>query len=153
MQLSLSGTAPYADEVLIEKLFSAAVYVTHISPDIALSIAVVTAAESKRLNVRYRQKDSATDVLSFGYYKDVSEVPKQGVAVLGDLILSRSFLKKQALLYGHTLADEFFFLITHGFLHLLGYDHETPQEFQEMKRKTLEILKDFQKRRVRNSAN
>lgn len=148
MKLSLSGTRRYASEELIEKLFSLAARATHITSDFELSLSVVSDAESKRLNTRYRKKRKATDVLSFGYYASVSDVPKKGAVFLGDLVLSHAILKQQAKLYSHSVSEEFFFLATHGFLHLLGYDHIKADDFSEMHTLTEKILRQFSKFRV-----
>ena len=147
MKLSLSGTTLYASDVLLERLLSIAVRVTHITSDFELSLAVVSDAESKRLNTRYRKKRKPTDVLSFGYYSSVSEVPKRGAVFLGDLVLSRTVLKEQAKMYQHSLQQEFFFLVIHGFLHLLGYDHAKSDDFAEMHALTERILEHFSKLR------
>ena len=71
----------------------------------------------KRLNRRYRGKDRPTDVLSF---------PGPGGAEgLGDVLISMPAAERNARRLGRTLAQELDVLALHGFLHLLGYDHET----------------------------
>jgi probable rRNA maturation factor len=71
----------------------------------------------KRLNGRYRGKDRPTDVLSF---------PGPGGAEgLGDILISMPAAERNARRLGRTLAQELDVLALHGFLHLLGYDHET----------------------------
>ena len=78
------------------------------------------------LNREYRNKDSATDVLSFplgenGEY-DIDE--DNGCKLLGDIVISMERAMEQAELYGHSLQREVAYLTVHSMLHLLGYDHE-----------------------------
>ena len=72
---------------------------------------------SDLLNARYRGKDKATDVLSF---------PGEGGALgLGDIVISVATAARNARAYGRSLPQELDVLALHGFLHVLGYDHET----------------------------
>jgi len=73
-------------------------------------------AEVRRLNQRFRGKNSATDVLSF------PSLEKNGFA--GDLAVSVDCARRQAAEHGHSLEDELRILILHGALHLTGLDHE-----------------------------
>ncbi len=91
-----------------------------------ISVTFVDDAEIHRLNLQYRNKDQATDVLSFplgqdGRY-DVNQ--ETGAAMLGDIVISMERAVEQAALYGHTLQREVAFLTVHSMFHLLGYDHE-----------------------------
>lgn len=94
------------------------------------------------LNRDWRGKDKATDVLSFPQLE-----PKQLLALgrsarktkvpqwwLGDVVISVETAKAQAKERGHSLTDELETLLTHGLLHLLGYDHEiSPREARKMR--------------------
>jgi probable rRNA maturation factor len=71
----------------------------------------------RRLNARYRGKDKPTDVLSFP--------GPGGEAGLGDIVISVETAQRQARTAGHGLGRELDVLALHGFLHVLGYDHET----------------------------
>jgi len=74
-------------------------------------------APVRRLNARYRHQDEATDVLSF---------PGPGGDVgLGDIVISLDRAARNAPRFGRTLSEELQILTLHGFLHVLGYDHET----------------------------
>jgi probable rRNA maturation factor len=73
----------------------------------------------RRLNRRYRGKDGSTDVLAF------PAEASPGAALLGDIVVSVPWAKRQARQRGETPASETDRLVVHGFLHLLGYDHET----------------------------
>ncbi|HUF22880.1 MAG TPA: rRNA maturation RNase YbeY [Vicinamibacterales bacterium] len=90
-----------------------------------LSIAIVTDARIHGLNRQYRGKDSATDVLSFA-----ADTP----GVLGDVVIARGVAGRQAREHGHTLQTELRILALHGLLHLIGYDHDDPDDGGKMKR-------------------
>lgn len=91
-----------------------------------ISVSFVDNESIRELNAEYRDKDSATDVLSFplgedGVY-DVNE--ETGALLLGDIVISMERAMEQAEMYGHSLEREMGFLTVHSMLHLLGYDHE-----------------------------
>ncbi|HEV2262645.1 MAG TPA: rRNA maturation RNase YbeY [Candidatus Rubrimentiphilum sp.] len=85
--------------------------------DATLSIALVNDVAIRQLNRRYRDKDKATDVLSF-----VAQEP------LGDLAISVDTARRQAADYGAPLQNEIYRLLIHGILHLLGHDHREKSE-------------------------
>jgi probable rRNA maturation factor len=72
-------------------------------------------AELRRLNKQFRDKDSATDVLSFA---------STGTASLGDIAISLQRARAQAREFGHTVEQEVSILMLHGVLHLMGMDHQ-----------------------------
>jgi probable rRNA maturation factor len=80
-----------------------------------LSLVLTGDRALRRLNGRYRQQDKATDVLSFS----------GGEAGLGDIVISVETAERNARASGRTLPEELDVLALHGFLHVLGYDHET----------------------------
>lgn len=89
----------------------------------------------KALNKEYRNKDSATDVLSFPMYDFATEevysaFPGESMS-LGDIVISIERAKEQAKEIGHTFLEEIAFLTVHSMLHLLGYDHERSAEDDE----------------------
>ncbi len=84
----------------------------------------VGAAEIQRLNLEYRSKDKATDILSFTYGEEEDQ--------LGDLALCLTVAETQGVDNGWDLETEVVRLLAHGFTHLLGYDHETIEEEREM---------------------
>lgn len=107
--------------------------------DSELSIIFVNDQDIKRLNKIYRGVERPTDVLSFSQREgDFSEINPQ---ILGDIVISIDTASKQALDKGHSLEDEIYILIVHGFLHLTGYDHEVSPEYARiMREKEEEIL-------------
>ncbi len=99
----------------------------------------------KEYNCQYRQLDTATDVLSFPQFLGKEEIPLQPLpgmerTPLGDIIISYPRGLAQADAYGHSPERELSFLSLHGFLHLLGYDHENEEEREEMEKRSDEIL-------------
>ena len=82
------------------------------------------------LNKTYRDKDMETDVISFALEDDKTFNPEE--RVLGDIYISIDRVHSQARDYGHSEIRELCFLTVHGMLHLLGYDHMTKDEEQEM---------------------
>jgi probable rRNA maturation factor len=102
-----------------------------------LDIVFVDDAEIHRLNKAYRHKDKPTDVLSFSYIDSRSE----NDSTLGEIFISVPTARKQAPDYGNTLTQEIQKLITHGVLHVFGYDHETDSDYEKMSAMEGKILK------------
>ncbi len=95
-----------------------------------LNIAFLSDDEIQVLNRDHRGIDSTTDVLSFHYFDDFSDLSADQVA--GEIILSESRIVSQALEHWHSCERECEILIIHSILHILGYDHETDEEYDEM---------------------
>ena len=92
-----------------------------------VSLLICDDAQIKQLNMEYRQKDYATDVLSF----PMTEDPYTEGGMLGDIVISLDTAKKQASEADIALEREISFLFIHGLLHLMGFDHELGQEEEE----------------------
>ncbi len=106
----------------------------HLDPDAELSIALVDEAEMTRLHVEWMDEPGSTDVLSFPM-DDLAPGDPLGprvTGVLGDVIICPAVAARQADQAGHGVNDELALLLTHGVLHLLGYDHAEPHEHQRM---------------------
>jgi probable rRNA maturation factor len=86
-----------------------------------VTVLLTTDTAMRRLNRRFRGKDKATDVLSFSAGGPVA------AEIAGDLAISVSTARRQAVERDHSLATEIKVLMLHGLLHLAGYDHETDQ--------------------------
>lgn len=96
-----------------------------------VNVAFVDDETMRTYNRTYREKDSTTDVLSFHYFEDFVDCSEGEVA--GEVILSESRIREQAPEYGNTPELETYKLLIHSFAHLLGYDHETDEEYEAMK--------------------
>lgn len=88
-----------------------------------LTVVFLSANEMKKINRQFRKKNSATDILSF-----VSGDPKS----LGELLLCLDVLKKQSKRQKHPLKNEVTYMLIHGILHLLGYDHEISSKEEKL---------------------
>lgn len=102
-----------------------------------ISVTFVNNEQIRELNNHYRNKDSATDVLSFpmgenGKYDTDLET---GAKILGDVVISMEKVVEQAERFGHSLQREIGYLTAHSVLHLLGYDHMTNLEKVHMREK------------------
>lgn len=98
-----------------------------------LSLRLTNDQEIKILNGQFRNKNEATDVLSFASLEN--ETPKYELEepiYLGDIIISVETAKKQAQKQQHSLKIELSWLACHGFLHLLGWDHPDDQSLAKM---------------------
>ncbi|MCJ7508119.1 MAG: rRNA maturation RNase YbeY [candidate division Zixibacteria bacterium] len=98
-----------------------------------LDIILVKDQFIRQLNKNFRRKDKVTDVLSFG----MREGEKIGLELnyLGDVYVCLDQARRQAKEYKIPFAEEVYRLITHGILHLLGYEHKTKEQTKGMKKK------------------
>ncbi len=102
-----------------------------------LSLLLTDDAEMRGINKQWRGKDAATNVLSF----PAVEPGKLGSApFLGDIAVAYETLAREARDEGKSPADHFAHLVVHGFLHLLGHDHETDEEAGVMEALEVDIL-------------
>lgn len=107
-----------------------------------LDISFVGDLAIQKLNRRFRKKDKSTDVLSFPLYE--AKEARKGNLFLGDLVISLPTTQKQAKEYRKTFHEELYFLIVHGVLHLLGYDHEkSDRAAKKMRSLEKKILKNI----------
>ena len=117
---------PTGMRLLIRRCCNAVLAMEGFKGNAEVSVSFVDNEEIRELNRIYRNKDSATDVLSFplgenGVYDMNYETNPY---MLGDVVISVERAVEQARLYGHSLQREIGFLTVHSMLHLLGYDHE-----------------------------
>ncbi|UTR14378.1 rRNA maturation RNase YbeY [Salipaludibacillus sp. LMS25] len=106
-----------------------------------VSVTFVTDERIHELNRDYRDKDQPTDVLSFALNEGDDNISGGPAShLLGDIIISVPRAKVQSDEYGHDIKRELCFLAVHGFLHLIGYDHETDHDEKEMFTKQEDIL-------------
>ena len=92
------------------------------------------------LNATHRAKDAPTDVLSFPLSSSDFVLPPGEPLNLGDVVVSYPRAVAQADEYGHSVERELAYLVAHGVLHILGYDHEVEAEQQVMRQKEEEAL-------------
>ena len=104
-----------------------------------VTIRIVDEAESHELNLTYRGKDRPTNVLSFPF----EAPPEIELPLLGDLIICRQVVEKEAVEQSKTVEEHWAHMVIHGCLHLLGYDHIEDDEAEEMESLETEILQNL----------
>ncbi|ETD08121.1 MULTISPECIES: rRNA maturation RNase YbeY [Streptococcus] len=112
-----------------------------------MAVTFVSNERSHELNLEYRDTDRPTDVISLEYkpeldiavdeedlldHPELAEMLEDFDAYIGELFISVDKAREQAEEYGHSFEREMGFLAVHGFLHINGYDHYTPEEEVEM---------------------
>ena len=112
-----------------------------------MAVTFVSNERSHELNLEYRDTDRPTDVISLEYkpeldiavdeedlldHPELAEMLEDFAAYIGELFISVDKAREQAEEYGHSFEREMGFLAVHGFLHINGYDHYTPEEEAEM---------------------
>lgn len=111
----------------------------HDSVDCEVSILLTDDAEIRVLNRQYRCIDAPTDVLAFAMREGIDR--DLNAQLLGDLVISVPTAQHQSVVHGHSLDMELAILSVHGTLHLLGYDHQTPEEAEIMFEKQEALLR------------
>ena len=122
------------DEPAIQRLAAFALDQMHVHPDADLAIVFVDEAAMEQLHVQWMDEPGPTDVLSFPMDElrpgtDDSPTP---AGLLGDIVVCPQVAIAQAEAAGHSPLEEMLLLVTHGVLHLLGFDHAEPEEEREM---------------------
>ncbi len=102
-----------------------------------LCVRIVDADESQSLNREYRGHDRPTNVLSFPAEIDN---PDHQIPVLGDLLICAPIIAAEAMEQGKPLAHHWQHMLVHGILHLMGYDHQLPDEQAEMEAQEITLL-------------
>ncbi|CAN2250191.1 MULTISPECIES: rRNA maturation RNase YbeY [Bacillus] len=139
-------TGSVSEEMLkeVENLLQFAAEREGVQDQAEVSVTIVTNEDIQQINKEYRGKDAPTDVISFALEEEgegeVEIVGAEIPPVLGDIIISADRTREQAEEYNHSFKRELGFLAVHGFLHLLGYDHMTKEEEEEMFTKQKDLL-------------
>ena len=136
LQLSLQfGDIPYATRhrSALPRHFVTRCIRHALALDAEITVRIVGEEEGRALNLGYRKKDYATNVLTFDY--------AQEPVVMADLVLCAPVVAREAKEQGKTLAAHYAHLLVHGALHAQGWDHETSEaDAQEMEAYEVEIL-------------
>jgi probable rRNA maturation factor len=107
----------------------------------ALAIVLADDVLLRELNLRHREVDAATDVLSFPAGEgEETPGPEGEPEYLGDIVVSVESVERQAASAGLAAGEELAHVVLHGLLHLLGYDHEEPDEEAVMKAREEAVL-------------
>lgn len=105
-----------------------------------ITVRVVDEEEGRELNRDYRGKDYATNVLTFAYGEGEDMPLPEGLPLMGDLVLCRQVIEREAAEQGKALAAHYAHLCVHGMLHLQGFDHLESDEAEEMEAREREIM-------------
>ncbi len=136
MEYSVNNLTNFnVDEVLIEKCIKETCKKLKVKNKI-VSIVFIDNKEIKKINKTYRNIDKETDVISFAF--DDEDTLKSDI--LGEIYISVDKIQSQAEEYGHSIMREMAFLLVHGLLHLLGYDHMKKEDEEVMFKLQEDIL-------------
>lgn len=143
LEINNTTQSPIADDFFIfvaEKTFAELKLDFLAEKNISISLALVAPEEIQKINKEHRKKDSVTDILSFAEYTNAEEIKKavDKDIFLGELILCYDDVKEYAEKEGIKLEKELANVISHGILHLLGFEHS-----EEMFAIQNQITKDF----------
>lgn len=141
-------TVTPAMEQMLMQVLNKAAEVYGLEPQAEVSVVLADDPYIHQLNRQYRSKDVPTDVLSFALNDqcageqepDITAVPTDLEILLGDIVISLETAARQAAEFGHSLERELAYLTIHGMLHLLGYDHESEEDRQEMRQEEEHVL-------------
>ena len=111
--------------------------------NVSFNLIIVDNKYIHELNKTYRNIDRETDVITFALEDEDTIIIPEEERILGDIYISIDKARSQAEEYGHSLLRELSFLAVHGFYHLLGYDHMTPEEEKIMFTKQEEVLEAY----------
>jgi len=127
-------SAVVVDEVAIQRLAIYALDQLHVHPDAEMAIVFVDEAAMEQLHVQWMDEPGPTDVLSFPMdeLRPGSEDQLTPPGLLGDIVVCPQVAIAQAETAGHSALEEMLLLVTHGMLHLLGFDHAEPDDEKEM---------------------
>jgi probable rRNA maturation factor len=114
-------------------------------PGVDLGIIFVDEEPMTELHIKWMDEPGPTDVLSFPMdeLRPGSDLVPSPEGVLGDIVVCPQVAAKQAEVAGHPMMNEVLLLVTHGVLHLVGFDHAEPDEEREMFALQKELLEKF----------
>ena len=148
--LDIQIDEPFRDQVeedRLRRVAEATLSPENVDSPIALSLLITDDETVHHLNQTYRGIDQTTDVLAFAFQDDLEQgsfpLSPDGLTQLGEVIISYPKTVDQAKQLGHPTEDELTILLIHGILHLLGYDHQLPDQENLMKVKEIQILSNL----------
>lgn len=144
IEVFYEGIENLKEEELIRKVIECVLKEEGVKKNLDVYVTLTNNETIRKINAEHRNIDKATDVLSFPMF-DREEIPllkkeDNSEDILGDIIVSIEKVREQAEEYGHSFERELAYLVTHGMLHLLGYDHMIEEEKVVMRKREEEIL-------------
>ena len=149
VQLNLEveeAMASEVDEDLIRLVMERALKLERKRRAVEVTVVFTDDDDMRAINQQHRGVDATTDVLSFPLEAaggPAFVTPPGKPLYLGDIVISFPRARQQAEEYGHSLRRELAFLVTHGMLHLLGYDHESEADRARMRLREEQVLVDI----------
>lgn len=134
LQIACTDTAGLPTENAFQRWLEAVLPL--FQPEAEVTVRLVDEVESQELNLTYRGMDKPTNVLSFPF----EAPPEIELSLLGDLIICRQVVEREAHEQEKTLDAHWAHMVVHGSLHLLGYDHIDDDEAEEMESLETEIM-------------
>ncbi|CAQ85235.1 MULTISPECIES: rRNA maturation RNase YbeY [Photorhabdus] len=134
LQIACENSQNLPEETLFQRWLDGVL--PQFQPESEVTIRIVDETESHDLNLTYRGKDKPTNVLSFPF----EAPPEVDLPLLGDLIICRQVVEKEAEEQQKTVEEHWAHMVVHGCLHLLGYDHIADDEAEEMESLETEIM-------------
>lgn len=130
---------------IINKVVLTVLEMEGVSIPVEVSVVLTGNREIQSLNSQYRGKDKPTDVLSFPMYgkkaiRKMVAAESESIMLIGDIIVSMEKAKEQAEEYNHSFEREIGYLVAHGMLHLMGYDHMIKVERENMRIKEEQVM-------------
>jgi probable rRNA maturation factor len=111
-----------------------------IAGNFQIGISIVSSEEIQKLNLEYRGKDQPTNVLSFGTN---SHLKDNDSLLLGDIVLCKEIIEKEAKEYLKTYENRLKHMIIHGFLHLIGFNHKENHERISMEEIEIQVMNNL----------
>ncbi|MBN2185914.1 MAG: rRNA maturation RNase YbeY [Dehalococcoidia bacterium] len=135
------------DEAWVRKIAQQVLKAEGMASPYEVSLVFTDSETGQKLNRDYRDVDEPTDVLAFCMLSQKEgdssfALPPDGITRLGEVVISCPQAVEQAKEQGHSVDKELTLLIIHGILHLLGYDHEEPEEEVKMRAREKELLEE-----------
>jgi len=137
LQIACQSSDGLPDENSVQRWLNAVL--PQFQAESEVTVRLVDEEESHQLNLTYRGQDKATNVLSFPF----EAPPGIELPLLGDLVICRQVVEKEALEQQKTLEAHWAHMVVHGSLHLLGYDHIEDDEADEMESLETEIMQEM----------
>lgn len=138
------GIQKIKEDEILETVVKTVLDMEGIKKNVNVYITLTDNANIQVINAEHRNIDKPTDVLSFPMFEreEIEGLKEEDEQedILGDIIVSLEKVKEQADEYGHSFKRELAYLVTHGMLHLLGYDHMIEEEKVVMRKREEEIL-------------
>lgn len=120
------GNIPFDYQKIINDVLRGIKELEHYQKDVSVNLIFVNDEQILNINQQYRNINDTTDVISFESFDE------EDLTYIGDIFINIDRVKLQANKYNHSIEREFAFLLCHGVLHLLGYDHLIKVDEEEM---------------------